>query len=163
MTGSADLEDLRGATMSDAEIDAFLAEQGTGVLSLADGGRAYAVPISFGYETGRAVFSFWQFGADSRKLAFAEATETACLAVYDVESRSRWRSVLAFGTLEELPTDRWGELGELLEANAWSPDVRPIGARQLSIVGYELEIETATGLQGSAYPSPRRGNDTEGN
>ncbi|WP_255191277.1 CBS domain-containing protein [Natronobeatus ordinarius] len=154
MTGSTDLEDLRGAEMTDAEIDAFLTEQGTGVLSLADGGHAYAVPISFGYETGRAVFSFWQFGADSRKLAFAEATETACLAVYDVESRSRWRSVLAFGELEELPTDRWTDLGELLEANAWSPDVTPIGARQLSIVGYELEIEAASGLRGSDDDSP---------
>lgn len=148
MAGSTDTTAVRGATMTDAEIDAFLTEQGTGVLSLADGSHAYAVPISFGYETGRALFSFWQFGAESRKLAFAEATQRACLAVYDVDSQTEWRSVLAFGTLEELPTERWGELGALLEGNAWSPDVSSIGARRPSIVGYELEIGEVTGLKG---------------
>ena len=54
-----------GGRMTDAEVDTFLTEQGTGVLALADGGSAYAIPISFGYETGRAVFAYWQFGAES--------------------------------------------------------------------------------------------------
>ena len=45
--------------MTDTEVDAFLREQGTGVLALAADGDAYAVPISFGYEAGRAVFAYW--------------------------------------------------------------------------------------------------------
>lgn len=133
--------------MTDAEIDAYLESQGTGILSLADGGEAYAVPISFGYEPGRAVFAFWQFRPESRKIAFSEATERACLAVYDVDSQENWRSVLAFGPIRELSTDVWGEIGELMDENAWSPDLTGVGKRQLSVVGYELEIEEATGLQ----------------
>ncbi|WP_049985372.1 pyridoxamine 5'-phosphate oxidase family protein [Halobellus rufus] len=147
MTDQVDPERVRGGQMTDAEIDAYLDEQGTGVLSLAEGSRAYAIPISFGYETGRAVFSYWQFGSDSRKKELSESTERACLTVYDIESQTDWRSVLAFGTLRELPTAEWRELGELIDQNAWSPDLTPIGKRRLSVVGYELSIEEATGLQ----------------
>jgi len=147
MSEQVDPDRVRGGQMTDAEIDTFLQQQGTGVLSLADGNQAYAVPISFGYERGRAVFSFWQFNPDSRKVAYSEATERACLAVYDIESQHDWQSVLAFGPLRELTTREWGEVGELLDENAWSPDLTGVGRRQLSIVGYEMEIEEVTGLQ----------------
>ena len=49
--GSTDVSDVCGAEISDAEIDTSLTEQGAGVLSLADGGHANAVPISFGYRS----------------------------------------------------------------------------------------------------------------
>lgn len=133
--------------MTDAEIDAYLETQGTGILSLADGDEAYAVPISFGYEPGRAVFAFWQFRSQSLKVAFSEATERACLAVYDIESHTDWRSVLAFGPIRELSTGDWSEIGSLIDDNAWSPDLTGVGKRQLSVIGYEMEIEEATGLQ----------------
>ncbi|MFB6092752.1 MAG: pyridoxamine 5'-phosphate oxidase family protein [Haloquadratum sp.] len=146
MADDVDLEAVRGGRMTDAEIDAYLQEQGSGILALADDSRAYAVPISFGYETGRAVFAYWQFGAESEKLAYSEATDRACLAAYDINSQFDWRSVLAFGPIEELPPDRWSEIGELMDENAWSPDLSGVGRRQLTIVGYEMTIEEVTGL-----------------
>lgn len=151
MTGAMDVEEIRGDPMSDAEIDAFLTEQGTGILSLADDNRAYAVPISFGYERGRAVFAYWQFGTDSQKLAYSEATERACLAVYDVASEFDWQSVLAFGPLREMSHEEWTEVGELMDENAWSPDLSTLGQRRISVVGYELHIEEVTGLQGKEH------------
>ncbi|MGQ4556249.1 pyridoxamine 5'-phosphate oxidase family protein [Halobellus sp. GM3] len=147
MADNVDPERVRGGEMTDAEIDAFLREQGTGVLALADGGRAYAVPISFGYEAGRAVFAYWQFGADSEKIAYSEATERACLAVYETNTQFDWQSVLAFGPLEELTPKEWTDVGELMDDNAWSPDLSDVGKRRLSIVGYEMDIESVTGLQ----------------
>ncbi|MFA1610747.1 pyridoxamine 5'-phosphate oxidase family protein [Halobellus rubicundus] len=147
MTDEVDPDRVRGGQMTDAEIDAYLEAQGTGILSLADGDEAYAVPISFGYEPGRAVFAFWQFRPQSRKIAFSETTERACLSVYDIESHRNWRSVLAFGPIEELSTGEWGDIGSLIDENAWSPDLTGVGRRQLSIIGYEMEIEEATGLQ----------------
>lgn len=144
-------EDPRGARMTDEEVDDFLTEQGVGLLSLADGGDAYAIPISFGYDDGRAVFSYWHFGTETTKEEYTEATNTACLAVYDVDSPVKWRSVLAFGELEEIPTQRWDELGELIDDNAWSPDVSPIGNRGLTITGYEMVFEEVSGFQGSGY------------
>jgi hypothetical protein len=149
MSDDVDPGRVRGGQMTDAEIDAYLSEQGTGILSLADDSEAYAVPISFGYESGRAVFAFWRFRSDSQKIAFSEATERACLAVYDIESQADWRSVLAFGPLRELSTKEWSDIGALIDENAWSPDLSNVGPRQLSIVGYEMEIEEATGLQRS--------------
>ncbi|MFC6872249.1 pyridoxamine 5'-phosphate oxidase family protein [Halobellus marinus] len=150
MTEETFPEGFRGGRMSDAEIDEFLRDQGTGVLSLADGNNAYAVPISFGYERGRAVFAYWQFGDESEKLAYSEATERACLAVYDIESQFEWRSVLAFGSLRELTQKEWSQLGELMDDNAWSPDLSMVGGRRLTVVGYEMDIEEATGLKRTA-------------
>ncbi len=144
-------DDPRGARMTTEEIDAFLTEQGVGLLALADGGDAYAIPISFGYDGERAVFSYWHFGTETHKEEYTEATRRACLAVYDVCSPVNWRSVLAFGELEEIPTERWGELGELIDDNAWSPEVSPIGNRGLTITGYEMVFEEVTGFQGSAH------------
>ena len=151
MSGPPDGDDPRGARMTDEEIDAFLTDQGVGLLALADGGDAYAIPISFGYDGGRAVFSYWHFGTETLKEEYTEATRRACLAVYDVETATEWRSVHAFGPLEEIPTQRWDELGELIDDNAWSPDVSPIGSRGLTITGYEMNIEEVSGFQGSGY------------
>ena len=133
--------------MDALEIDEFLESQQTGVLALANDGDAYAVPISFGYERGRAVFAYWQFGDESEKIAYSDATERACLAVYDIESQFDWRSALAFGTLHELTQKEWSELGELMDNNAWSPDLSVVGGRRLTVVGYEMQIEEATGLR----------------
>ena len=141
-----------GAAMSDAEIDAFLREQGTGVLSLADGDEAYAVPVSFGYDEGRALFGFYSFGAESQKRAYSEATERACLAVYDVTDRTDWTSVLAFGPMTELGIEAWDEVGEQLSENAWTPDLSDIGERRLSVAGYELTIDEVTGFHGGSRP-----------
>jgi len=42
------------------EIDAFLREQGLGVLGIAKGGQAYTIPIAFAYDSGsnRCFFRF---------------------------------------------------------------------------------------------------------
>ena len=137
--------------MSTAEVDAFLAEQGTGVLALADVGNAYAVPVSFGYDDGRLYFAFFRFADEPRKAAYAAATTTACLAVYDVESPRRWRSVLAFGPIEPVDPDRWDEVGAAMAENAWSPDLSSIGPRREIVDTYVLTIEEATGMKGTGY------------
>lgn len=65
--------------MHRAEIDQFLREQGTGVLSLADAGETYAPPMSFGYDGDRLYFVMIRFGDDSTKLDFADTTTRATL------------------------------------------------------------------------------------
>ena len=146
MSEETDPRRVRGGRMTDTEVDAFLREQGTGVLALAADGDAYAVPISFGYEAGRAVFAYWQFGPGSTKEAYTAATDRACLTVYDVASAGEWRSALARGPLRALSAEEWAGLGGLLDDNAWSPDFSGVRERRLSIVGYELRIEEATGF-----------------
>ena len=142
---------LRGHRMTDAAVDAFLTEQGTGVLALADDGAAYAVPLSFGYRDGRLYFAFFRFDDAPRKEVHAEATDTACLCVYEVESALRWRSVLAFGPLESVGPDRWDEVGATMADNAWSPDLSSVGPRRGTVATYVLPIEEVTGLAGPEY------------
>ncbi len=147
MSEETDPRRVRSGRMTDAEVDAFLREQGTGVLAMAAGGDAYAVPISFGYEAGRAVFAYWQFGPESTKEEYTAATDRACLTVYDVASEAEWRSALARGPLRALSAEEWTDLGGLIDDNAWSPDFSGVRERRLSVVGYELRIDEATGFR----------------
>ena len=149
MAEESGVDGLEGRRMSDEEIETFLTEQGTGVLALADGGHAYAVPISFGYTGGRLYFAYFSFTDEPRKATATAATETACLAVYDVESVFRWRSVLAMGPIEPVGPDRWDEVGVAMGDNAWSPDLSSLGPRRLTVDTYVLEVEELTGRQGS--------------
>ena len=142
-------ETLGGRGMTDDEIDQFLTEKGTGILALADGGDAYAVPISFGYRGGPLYFAFYRFSEDPRKKRYTDATRTACLAVYDVESMFRWRSVLAMGPIEPVGPDRWDEVGAAMGETAWSPDLSSLGPRGMSIDAYVLQIEEVSGRKGS--------------
>lgn len=151
MTDETDADRLRGLRMRDEEIDAFLRERGTGVLALADGDDAYAVPISYGYADGRLYFAFFRFAEEPRKEAYAGTTRTACLAVYEAESALRWRSVLATGPIESVPPERWDEVGAAMGETAWSPDLSTVGPRRQTVGTYVLPVEEATGMKGKAY------------
>jgi nitroimidazol reductase NimA-like FMN-containing flavoprotein (pyridoxamine 5'-phosphate oxidase superfamily) len=140
---------FRGSGMTDHEIDTFLLEQGWGVLALADGGDAYAVPISFGYDTeGYCYVDLIQFGTDSRKLDVAAETATACLTVSEVESQFDWRSVVVFGTLETLPEEAEPRMKEVMEDNAWYPSLFSGTEKMTSVERFRLEVDATTGRKG---------------
>lgn len=89
-------------TLSGAEIDKFLDEQRTGVLSMASDDRGYGVPMSYTYEAASAeVYLRLGYGPDSTKRAFLEDSEEVTFVVYD-ETIEGWVSVLVRGPLEEL-------------------------------------------------------------
>lgn len=142
-----ELDDLHGETLSDEDLDSFLAAHGIGVLSLADDHDAYGVPISYGYdgESGRLFFVFLRPGAESRKEAFAEATDTACFTTYNVRSEHEWTSAVVEGTLRRVDEDEWDALSDALERNAWHPDLFSEADPDRGIDGWELEIEDAAG------------------
>lgn len=142
-----ELEDLHGETLSEDELDSFLAGRGIGVLSLADDHDAYGVPISYGYddEERRLFFAFLQPGAESRKEEFAEATDTATFTTYAVESEHEWTSAIVEGTLRRIDEDEWDALSDALERNAWHPDLFTEAVPDRGIEGWELVIEDASG------------------
>ncbi len=67
-----------------------------GVLSLADGGRAYAVPLFYGFDGERA----WFQCHPGLKDRYENETQEACLTVVHMESENIWESVQAFGPVE---------------------------------------------------------------
>ncbi|ELZ29841.1 flavin-nucleotide-binding protein [Halogeometricum pallidum JCM 14848] len=132
--------------MDEEEVDAFLQRHGIGVLSLADEGDAYGVPISFGYDGERLYFVFLR-GETSQKEAFAETTTRATLTAFDVAGRHEWESVIVAGRLNVVDGDEWDALVSAMEDNAWFPSLFSESEPMRGIAGWVLEIEAATGLR----------------
>lgn len=147
MTSNTD-EELRGIEMTPSDIDEFLVEQGHGTFSVASEGRAYAVPISFGYDDERLYLSLLTFGNDSKKLAYLEDTDEASLLAVDVESRYDWRSVVVTGTISEVDEDETEYHEEVLEENGWFPLIAPPSAPLTDVKRVVLEPATMSGYHG---------------
>ncbi len=89
--------------MDAAAIDDFLGHHETGVLSLARTDEPYSIPISYGYDDDNRVFYMRLVSTpESEKRAFLDTSPSARLVVYD-EQASSYRSVIATGTLENIP------------------------------------------------------------
>lgn len=140
--------EIEGIEMEREDVDAFVREQGMGVLSLTDGQEAYGVPVSFGYNGEDSIyFIFLRIGEQSKKEQFAEQTEHASLTVYDVTSKHVWTSVVVSGSLHQISDDGWDELVAAIEDNAWYPSLFSEAVPMQDIVGWEFRIEEITGQQ----------------
>ena len=84
--------------MAEPDVERHLREAETGVLSLADGDRAYAVPVHAHYHEGTLLFRLTDDG-DSEKLAFLDATTEACFVLYGATNGESW-SVLVRGPVD---------------------------------------------------------------
>ncbi len=145
-------ETLYGNRMTDEEVDEFLHDRGVGLLSLASGGVAYSVPISFGYDGhDRFYFFMIQFGESSRKAQFVEDTEEAGFVVYDVESSARWRSVVAAGEIGWVPEADRDKMEDVMYDNALAARLFPYEEPVTDIARTELRITNLTGRKGMGY------------
>lgn len=84
--------------LSRDEIDDILASQLVGRLGLTDGEVPYVVPISYAYRDG----GIYAHSAQGRKLDALRRHPEVCFEVDDVVSVDEWRSVIAWGTFEQL-------------------------------------------------------------
>lgn len=139
-----DVEYVYTGGMTETEVDDRLRSSETGVLSLADGGRAYAVPVSYHYDDGSI---FLRLGDDdhSEKLELVETTEEACFVVYGVDEPDESWSVVVTGTLREVPDD--DEAYDPTEINERFSSLRVFdeAVDELDVVLYELRISEVTG------------------
>lgn len=90
--------------MTAAEIDEFLGEKETGVLSLAREDEPYAIPISYGYDAAHQTFYLRLVSTpESKKRQFLASSPQARIVIYDeVEPGTTYRSVIAVGVLKEI-------------------------------------------------------------
>ncbi|WP_137285064.1 pyridoxamine 5'-phosphate oxidase family protein [Halorussus salinisoli] len=128
--------------MTDEELDEYLREDAVGVLSLADAGDAYAVPVGYHYDGERLLVRLGERD-DSTKMDYLESTETATLVVYEKESeRSSW-SVLVRGALRKLPPERDRKINEQFEPfRLFGETIEEVDAGI-----YELVMDEVTGRQ----------------
>lgn len=87
--------------MPPEEIQAFIARSRFGHLGLAERGRAYVVPLFYGYDGKR----FYFHSDPGMKDGYRDATEEACLAIVHAVNEDVWTSVLAFGPIEPVVGD----------------------------------------------------------
>jgi nitroimidazol reductase NimA-like FMN-containing flavoprotein (pyridoxamine 5'-phosphate oxidase superfamily) len=114
--------------------------------------RSYAVPISFGYDGGDRLYFFMiRFGDSSRKAEFVDNTEEAGFVVYEVESSTRWRSVVAAGEINQVPENDRETMEEMMYDNALAPRLFPYQEPVTSIDRTELRITDLTGRKGMGY------------
>lgn len=143
------VDESAATAMSAAEVEDFLTTRGQGVLSLSDGGDAYSVPMSFGYDGTNLLF---QFAADddSRKVAYLEATETASFVAYSFDSVAEWASVVVRGPVSPVPSEERESAYESLASNASFPtlDVFGAGLSDEDFELYQLEPTERTGMKG---------------
>lgn len=147
--GGSTLRRVVTEELDQGSIDRLLRTHGTGVLSLTNGADAYAVPQSFGYD-GDTLYFQLATDADSRKLAFIEATETASFAVYTTDPS---RSVVVDGPLESVSADERAAAATAVAENAEIPtlDVHP--ERPPSDLDFEFYRLRPTHRSGRAFRS----------
>lgn len=99
--------DSRSVQMNDEERAEFLSHGGTGVVSFSRDGDEppYSLPVSYGYEVDSEAFYFrLAFGPDSEKDELLGEDTPLSFVAYD-QTETGWQSVVATGTLEEVPED----------------------------------------------------------
>jgi uncharacterized protein len=89
--------------LSHAEIEEFLRGQRIARLGCHAQGATYVVPLIYAYEDGAVV----AVTTEGRKTAMLRENPRVCVEVdeYDVDGKGSWRSVIAYGTYEELGGD----------------------------------------------------------
>lgn len=128
--------------MDDAAVEERLRAAETGVLSLADGGDAYGIPVAYHWDGEVFVFRLGEHPG-SEKLAFIESTARASFLVYHYGPSDESWSVMATGQLERLPPEE----ADQLEAQDDFLPLRIFGEEvdELEPALYALEVETLTG------------------
>lgn len=116
--------------LSRAEVEEFLRGQRIVRLGCHADGVTYVVPLIYAYEDGALV----AVTTEGRKTAMLRENGRVCVEVdeYDADGRGSWRSVIAYGTFEELSGDAIeAALGLLRERFARtagrSAEARPLG------------------------------------
>lgn len=138
--------------LADAAVDRLLARHETGVLALARSDEPYAIPISYGYDSSRRRFYLRLVSTpDSEKRRFLSSSPQARLVVYE-EADDVYRSVLAIGTLEEVPPgdltvdhveqygdakrplfEMWGESRRDLDIRLYELDPAELSGREITV------------------------------
>lgn len=147
--------------MDEATVAERLADAQTGVLGLARGGEAYALPMAHHYEEG-ALYFRWGATEGSQKMALLPETDRACYVVYaaeptaDARELASW-SILASGPIRMVPAD----VTDRFDAATINEHFAPIRVfdediEEMEISIVELEIEWLTGRE----TRPARPEDT---
>jgi nitroimidazol reductase NimA-like FMN-containing flavoprotein (pyridoxamine 5'-phosphate oxidase superfamily) len=126
------------------ETETLLRDNHVGVLALADGGSAYAVPVDYHYDGESFLIRLTDDGK-SRKLAYVEATTDPEFLVYGHGGPYDSWSVVATGDLREVDPEAAGI--DAATVNDWFGPVRVFDedVAELAVRLFELDVESLVG------------------
>lgn len=87
--------------LSDVEIDLVLRSEAIGRIGCHANGRTYVVPVTYAFD-GECAYAHSAVGM---KIEMMRANPEVCFEVDHLEDLGTWRSVIAWGTYEELAGD----------------------------------------------------------
>ena len=132
--------------LNETEATKLLAQQRLGRLGCITEAGPYVVPIGYYFVDGCA----YCHSLPGLKIDALRKDPRACLQVDAIESELRWKSVLAFGTFEEVkPKERSEIMNQLLQR---FPMLTPVESAlatdggSLPIIVFRIRIERITGL-----------------
>ena len=137
----------RGAPreLSSSEIDEFLRAQRIARLGCHAEGVTYVVPLIYAYEDNSVV----AVTTEGRKTALLRENPRVCVEVdeYDADGRGSWRSVIAYGTYEELAGDAIEPALSLLRERFARTAGRPAEPRPLGpgVVVLRIRLDEISG------------------
>jgi len=135
------------------EIEQVLLREMVGRIGCHAEGRTYVVPITYAYD-GDGVYAH---SADGLKVRTMRANPKVCFEVDQIENLARWRSVIAWGTYEELGSAEEDRAAALLRSRLTSmspsetarihaplPESQATNGRSRAIF-YRIRLEEKTG------------------
>ncbi len=122
--------------LNDLAIEELLNESVIGRLGCSDGGFTYVVPISYAYD-GENIYGHTHEGM---KLELMRKNPEVCFEVDNTTDMANWKSVIAWGTFEELKQDQEKEraLSLLLQRRL------PIASSNTTHLGPEWPFNSTT-------------------
>lgn len=129
------------------ESHALLREHKLGRLGCIAEGAPYVVPVHYLFDGD----SVYLHSLPGRKITALRANPRACLQVDEIKDEFHWRSVLAFGSYEEI-TDHEERERVLCELFARLPHFTPVESAMTHVTGlpetivFRLRIDTITGV-----------------
>jgi nitroimidazol reductase NimA-like FMN-containing flavoprotein (pyridoxamine 5'-phosphate oxidase superfamily) len=88
-------------TLDRDQIDRVLQACAVGRIGVHSQGRTYVVPVSYVYDSD----AIYGRSADGLKIRMMRANPDVCFEVDDIDDMANWRSVITWGTYEELKGD----------------------------------------------------------
>ena len=140
----------KGETMNigklrDADALAILREGNLGRLGCVAGGWPYVVPVNY-YFDGKDIYIH---ALPGKKIDALRANPRACLQVDEIKDSYNWRSVIAYGTFEEISNE---EARENILTRLYSrlPHLTPVESQlvkgQSGTIVFRIKVENVTGM-----------------
>jgi len=127
--------------MDAAAVADYLRAGSHGVLALADGDDAYAVPLSYHYDGDRLLLRVSTHDDDSEKRHYLDTTETATFVTFAADADESW-SIHVRG-----PVTEWSGSVDEATLNEWFPPFRLFdeAVEDVAFTLYELGMESVVG------------------